>query len=324
MIFDDVAVLQAALDFKRRNAAIALITLIRRDGSAPRPLGSQMVVTGEGECAGSLTGTGCADSLIVHEACAAIKEGIPRTLRLGAGSPYLDIRLPCGSGIELYIDPLLDICTLEFLLSEYRARRPVALETNSETHSHRCFLGQPVSPLPPDVLRRWIYPRQRLIVIGQGLNAVALSQVAVVSGYDVSVFSPDEATLTAGRQSGADAIRLTSAKTFPPPPLDAWTAAVTMFHDHDREIPVLQKLLESRCFYLGALGSRRTHSLRLATLKDLGLTDSTRRLHGPVGLDIGAQSPAEIALSILAEITHVYRTVERPLLEVGVITTQAR
>lgn len=319
---DGVAVLRAALDYQRRNVATALVTLIRRDGSAPRPLGSQMVVTEGGECLGSLTGTGCADSMIVHEACAAINEGANRTLRLGNGSPYLDIRLPCGTGVDLYIDTGIGARTLATLLDEHDARRPVALETDTVACTHRCITDQPASKVRPGVFRSWIYPRQRLIVIGLGLNALALSQVAVASGYSVEVFSPDQEMLATAGRAGANITRLTTANGFVCPALDAWTAGVTMFHDHDWEMPVLRAMLGSRCFYLGALGSRKTHAQRLAALNDLGLADVAQRLHGPAGLDIGAQSPSEIALSILAEMTCAYRSSDRTLLEMGEIAEQ--
>ena len=314
---DGITVLRAALDYQTRNVAIALITLIRRDGSAPRPLGSQMVVTERGDCVGSLTGTGCADSVIVHEACAAIREGANRTLRLGNGSPYLDIRLPCGNGIDLYIDTCVGAQTLVTLLEAYEARRPVALETNTLARSHRCVTDQTASKLHSGMFRSWICPRQRLIVIGQGLNALALCQLAIASGYSVEVLSPDQEMLATAGQAGAQITRLTTANGFVCPELDPWTAGVTMFHDHDWEIPVLRALLISRCFYLGALGSKSTHARRLAALNDLGLADAAQRLHGPAGLDIGAQTPSEIGLSILAEMTRTYRSSNRALLEIG-------
>lgn len=317
MTLDDVTVLTAARDFLSRNVATALVTLVNRQGSAPRPLGSQMVISGEGECVGSLTGTGCADGLIVHEALAAIGEGRNRRLRLGSGSPYLDIRLPCGADVEFYIDVRTDRCTLTNMLELHGARRPVALEVDTHAPISRLFTGTSTASPPAGVFRRWLYPRQRLVVIGQGLNAMALSQVAVASGHEVMVFSPDGGTLEAAARAGAATFRLPTARVFACPALDPWTAAVTMFHDHDWEIPILQSLLGSRCYYLGALGSQRTHARRVDQLGELGLADCARSLHGPAGLNVGAQSPAEIALSILAEMTRTYRSVARPLLETG-------
>lgn len=317
MILDDVAALTAARDFLSRSTAIALVTLVDRQGSSPRPLGSQMLVTGDGESVGSLTGTGCADRLIVHEALSAIGEGRNRRLSLGAGSPYMDIRLPCGADVEFYIDARVDWSTLASMLEQHEARRPVALEFDTHASRSRTCTDTSVAPLPLGSFRRWLYPRQRLIVIGQGLNAMALSQVAVASGHDVMVISPDDGTLEAAGQAGAATYRLPNARAFACPELDSWTAAVIMFHDHDWEMPILESLLGSRCYYLGALGSQRTHARRLDQLAELGLANCAASLHGPAGLDIGAQSPAEIALSILAEMTGAYRSVARPLLETG-------
>ena len=312
---DGVAVFEAALDHQRQGVATALETLISRDGSAPRPLGSQMVVTEGGECVGSLTGTGCADNVIVQEACSAIREGVNRTLRLGNGSPYLDIRLPCGTGVDLYIDTRVDSGTLKTLLDEHEARRPIALETDTVACTHRCIAGSPASTLGSGVFRNWIYPCQRLIVVGQGINALALSQIARASGYSVEVFSPDQELLLAAAQAGTDTTRLITADGFVCPTLDAWTAVVIMFHDHDWEMPVLRALQGSHCFYLGALGSRRTQAKRLSALNDSGLTEVAQRLHGPAGLDIGAKAPSEIAISILAEMTSAYRSLGLPFLE---------
>ncbi|TVT34348.1 MAG: XdhC family protein [Marinobacter vinifirmus] len=296
---------------------MALATLVCRDGSSPRPLGSQMAVTGKGYCVGSLTGTGCGDRLIVHESLEAIREGQNRWLRLGAGSPFLDIRLPCGAGVEIYIDVQTGGCTLAELLKAHGARRPAALEIDTMASTSRVVMDTDVTPPSEGMVRRWLYPRQRLFVIGQGLNAMALSQVAVASGHEVMVFSPDEGTLMSAAQSGASTFRLSTARMFSCPELDPWTAAVTMFHDHDWEMPILQTLLGGSCYYLGALGSKRTHKRRVRQLRELGLADCARSLRGPAGLDIGAESPEEISLSILAEVTQVYRSVARPSLETG-------
>ncbi|WP_111497131.1 XdhC family protein [Marinobacter bohaiensis] len=322
---DDASVLQAALAFHRRDGGVALVTLINRQGSSPRPLGSQMAVSAEGECVGSLTGTGCAEQLIIHEAQAALTAGENRILRLGEGSPYIDIRLPCGAGIDLHIDTQIDADVLAELVRAHEARHPAALETDRDKGIQRCTACLSDKPLASRSFRRWLYPPLRLVVIGQGDIAIALSCIAIASGYAVDMISPDQATLLSAGEAGAQTTRLPTANLFCAPMLDAWTAAVTLFHDHEWELPILNTLLNSPCFYLGALGSRSTHAQRLSALHDLGWINAGRRLHGPVGLDIGAQTPNEIALSILAEITQSFRATERPLLEIGpdfVLNTQ--
>jgi len=310
-------VLAAARDFLGQGEAVALVTLVNRRGSAPRPLGSQMVISGQGDCVGSLTGTGCADQLIVHEALEAIRVDRNRWLRLGAGSAYLDIRLPCGADVEFYIDVRTDGDSLANLLELHEARRPVALEIDTRASTSRVVIDAEAIPPPEGVFLRWLYPRQRLVVIGQGLNAMALSQVAVASGHEVMMFSPDAGTLEVAAQAGAATFELPTARAFACPAPDPWTAAVTMFHDHDWEMPILKSLLGSRCYYLGALGSHRTHARRLEQLHEQGLGDWAESLHGPAGLAIRAQTPSEIALSILAEMTRAYRSVDRPLLAPG-------
>jgi xanthine dehydrogenase accessory factor len=151
-------------------------------------------------------------------------------------------------------------------------------------------------------------PPLRLIVVGAVHIAQPLARMAVLAGYGVILVDP--------RRSFADAQRfpdLTISSDWPDDALDALgpdrrTAVVTLTHDPKLDDPALAVALRSPAFYIGALGSRRTHASRLQRLGALGFDATTlARIHGPVGMDIGALSPAEIALSILAQITQVRR-----------------
>lgn len=305
--------LAAAANFRSEGHRIVLVTQIGSDGSSPRPVGSQMVVCEDGRSIGYLTG-GCAEHVIVEDSLSALYEGQNRQLRLGAGSPYFDIPLPCGAGIDLFIDIHLGDHILAELNRAYSARVPVALDTSKiAQYSHRCVYDQNSAP-SPEVFRRWYYPKRRLIILGKGPNMMALVRLALVSDYEVLVGSSDRDMLAEADRQGADVQLLSTPAAFTLPEVDQWTAAVLMFHEHDWEPELLDKLLASQCFYIGALGSHRTHQQRLNSLAERGLLTADDRLHGPVGLAIGAATPVEIAVSILAEMTQVYRQTNRPLL----------
>lgn len=305
--------LTAASNFRCEDHRIVLVTQVDRAGSSPRPIGSQMVVCEDGRYIGHLTG-GCAEHVIVEDSLVALSEGKNRHLRLGAGSPYFDISLPCGAGIDLFIDVHLGDHVLAELNRACRARVPVALDTSKTVqYSHRCVYDQNSKP-SPEVYRRWYYPKRRLIILGKGPNVMALARLALASEYEVLVGSPDRNTLAEADRQGADVQLLSTPAAFSPPVVDQWTAAVLMFHEHDWEPDLLEKLLSTCCFYIGALGSHRTHQQRLNILAGRGVLTKNHRLHGPVGLAIGAATPTEIAVSILAEMTQIYRQTSRPLL----------
>ncbi|GGY71029.1 XdhC family protein [Marinobacter zhanjiangensis] len=309
------------LALRQRGQAVALVTLVGSEGGSPRPPGSQMVVAADGHYAGHLTG-GCAETVIVDEARAALAEGRNRTLRLGTGSDYLDIQLPCGASVELFIDVTVNDEVMQSIHKALTERRVVALDTPA-AGPHQAVID-PAGADPASGFRRWYYPPRRLMVYGKGPNAYTLARLAQESDFTVSLHSPDQATLAACEGS-METDLLRSPVSVRVPPLDPHTAAVLMFHEHDWEPALLKPLLQSECFYLGALGSRRTHRQRCEQLVEEGFSQAPERIHGPVGLDIGAANPVEIALSILAEMIQVYRTgvAKRPLLSVADTTVAA-
>lgn len=294
------------IEFREDNQRVALVTLIGNTGSSPRPLGSQMVVSEDGQSVGYLTG-GCAESVIVSEAVAAIGGQCNRQIRLGVGSPYIDIELPCGAGIDLYIDVGLCKERAWQIASQLRSRIPIALDTCLKTGRHQTVIDQ-TQPVGNSVFRRWYLPPRRLLILGKGPNTAALASLGAAADYEAQVLSPDRKTRESCTSEGIEASILTNPEMIGLAPTDAWTAAVLLFHEHDWEPTILKALLASDCFYIGALGSRRTHEHRISQLESLGLGNSTSRIHGPVGMAIGAMTPTEIAVSILAEITSVYRS----------------
>jgi xanthine dehydrogenase accessory factor len=148
----------------------------------------------------------------------------------------------------------------------------------------------------------------RIWAVGKGPLVPLLAQLGSAAEFEVIVYSSEKETLDMARPHAHEAHALTTADGFDCGPLDAWTAFVSVFHEHEWDPPILDKALASRAFYVGALGSKRTAEQRRETLHEMGLADDViARLHGPVGLDLGARSPPEIALAILAQIVKVRR-----------------
>jgi xanthine dehydrogenase accessory factor len=291
---------------------MCLVTLVGIDGSAPRPLGSQIAVSEIGEALGYITG-GCAEAAIIAEAQDCIAKGENRLLRYGEGSPYKDIALPCGSGIDVYFDTGIQTAQIEAILEQLSKRKSVSLLTNIAAHLTE--VGEYENPLPQlnnnDFTKPYT-PTFKLHIAGKGPVVPALARLASQSGFIVEAASPEAETL----QKIPDDIdvrkHLKSPESYAPALLDPWCAAVTLFHDHEWEPPILTHFLASPCFYVGALGSRNTHQTRLDILEGQGVsTDQLARLRGPVGLDIQASTPTEVAISILAEIIQTHRTKER-------------
>jgi len=151
-------------------------------------------------------------------------------------------------------------------------------------------------------------PPLRLIVVGAVHIAQSLIPMARLAGYGVALIDPRRAWASDGRFPGIDLCHAWPDEALATLALDRRCAVVALTHDPKLDDPALDAALRSDCYYIGALGSRRSHAARLARLKDLGHDDAAlTRIHGPIGLDIGAKSPAEIAVAILAETIAVRR-----------------
>lgn len=284
-----------------------LVSLVGIDGSSPRPLGAQMVVdpadTARTRHWGYLTG-GCLEEAIVNEAIAAFKAQENRLVRYGAGSPYLDLVLPCGSGIDLYFDVSVPAETISMLLEARHRRQAVATRTNFAAQaSARICEGLGPTTVENGCLVKRHDPPVRLVIAGAGPVALFLAQLARDTGLSVEVLTPDARTADHAKERAFEVRRLESPRDIIDLDADHRTAVVTLFHDHDWEPPVLKAALATSAFYVGAMGSRRTHAARLHILDAIGVSeDSHRRIKGPAGLAPGARSAPEIATSILAEV----------------------
>lgn len=282
-------VIPQLLAWRKAGIPCALVTLVGIDGSSPRRLGSQMAVNIHGEYLGYIS-SGCAEAAIVTQAADIIERATSLTVRYGAGSKYIDVVLPCGSGIDVHFDATVATATLEHLASQITARRTVTLTFDLASEHTPAKFTRTYSPVP------------RIIVAGRGINVDFVANLAHHLEWDVVVASPDPQTLA--RQAPiAHTHHLTRPSDFDPALIDRHTAVVLVFHDHDWEPAILSKCAATQAFYIGALGSRRTHAQRRDLLAmsgtPLAFIDT---IHSPIGLDIGAKNPAELALAIVAEI----------------------
>lgn len=279
----------------------ALATLVFVDGSAPRPRGSQMAIREDGLAVGNLTG-GCAEAAIIDEAKARIAAGTNRLLRYGKDSPYMDIRLPCGSGIDVFFDVTLPLATLELITNANRNRDAATLVIDIDARSARAVHGDQFTPGPTE-RARLCEPPPRILAAGKGPLVPLIAQLGTAAEFEVIVWSSEPETLEMARPHAIHAHALTTPDAFRCGKQDRWTAFLSLFHEHAWEPPLLREALASECFYVGALGSRRTAEARRTLLRDEGVDEvDIARIHGPVGLDIGARSPPEIVLAILGQI----------------------
>lgn len=319
---DSDDVVEPALGWLGSGHGVAFATVLRTWGSAPRPVGSQLAVDDRGVFVGSVSG-GCVEAATVAAALEVLAGSAPKRLEFGvADADAWNVGLACGGHIEVFVhDVRSDRALLEALLADRRARRTavVAIDLGSgrsqlvhafDDDALRQAVARDASALDGDRFLRVHAPRPRLVVVGAVHIAVPLVQMAKIHGFDVTIVDPRSAFLDAERFAGID-VELRGQ--WPDAALgeigiDARTAVVVLSHDPKIDDPALAAALASGAFYLGALGSRRTHSARAARLTERGLpADSVARIRGPVGLDIGARSAAEIATSILAEIIQTLR-----------------
>jgi xanthine dehydrogenase accessory factor len=297
------SVLPSLAAWRAQGLRTALVTLIGSDGSTPRPPGSQMAIAENGKAVGNITG-GCAEAAIIAEAQNRMARNENGSVRYGAGSPYIDIRLPCGSGIDVYFDTTFRDEDLRTLLEAQQARTPAALLIDPDRHETRVSTMTPPGDFPGYV--RAYPPTTRLVLAGKGPMVPILAQLASAADFEVIAFSPEPETLEAATPHAFSASYLATPASFRFEAFDAWTAFVSLFHEHEWEPSILSQALQSACFYVGALGSQRTQLARVATLLEQGLPEAMiARLHAPVGLRLGGKSPPEIALAILAEIVQV-------------------
>ena len=269
---DDRAALRAAA-----HGGAGLCTIVGIEGSFSRRLGAQLAVHPDGTVTGSLA-DGCLEKQLATEIAAG---GLRRVMRFGAGSPLIDFRLPCGSGLDILVDPAPDREACRSVLARLEAREEAALDL-------------PI-PAGEDLLaRRRFIPGLQLTLFGEGPELEALSAIARAAGVSVEAHSKDDPHLALGR-APQDLVA------------DRWTSIVLLFHDHEWEQALLEWALATPAFYIGAQGGRQAREERLRRLAAAGHPENQiERIRSPIGIVGHSREPVALALSALAQIIGEY------------------
>ena len=260
------------------HADAALVVLRDVTGGTLRAKGAMMAVT-KGQVAGYIS-NGCIDADVIARA----RGGQSGTFIYGEGSPYRDISLPCGGRLEITIIQKPDMATVQTALAGLERRELTQLNLGNFSIS--------------------LSPRISLRIAGRGEACLALADYAKLSGFEVRVQSPDENILP-------NVQHLKRPDEPPEADDDTRTAVVCLFHDHDWEAALLQQALAGPAFYIGAMGSVRTHEIRCETLSKLGVSQADiARIHAPIGLIASQRDARLLAISILAEIIQTAQKAE--------------
>jgi xanthine dehydrogenase accessory factor len=324
--------------WQNESKPIALATVIQTWGSSPRRAGAKMAITPDGGITGSVSG-GCVEGAVFEEGVTALKANRPKLLHFGvADETAWEVGLACGGSIDIFVKPI-DAEMFRSLRPVLVEERPAVLATVvkgpdeilgreillCDDGSTTGALGDPLNDqvliLAKETLaggesRRvmldegtelfleTILPPPTLIVVGGVHISIALVSLAKTLGYRTVVVDPRAAFGSEARFPDVDQlIPLWPDEAFRQIPITRSTAVAMLTHDPKLDDPALKIALPSPAFYVGALGSKTTQARRRARLLEQGLTgEQLNRLHGPIGLDIGAETPEEIAMSIMAEV----------------------
>lgn len=278
--------------------ALAVITGI--EGAAYRPLGAAMIVGATGETRGSLS-SGCLERDVVLQAQAAMRAGQPRVLRYGLGSPFLDISLPCGGGLDIRILPNPDRRPIARACDALRQRRTarIALGRDGGLTGTMAETAAETEAETGAAMVIEILPQIRFVILGAGAEAACFAALARQAGYPVALRSPDPRTLA--RAGFGTPL---SAPGWPGDlDIDPRSAVTLFFHDHEYEPALLQAALASPAFYVGAQGSLRAHQSRCKALRARGVSaGDIARLASPFGLIPSARDARTLAVSVLADV----------------------
>ena len=322
-------VLGAARTWLDKDGRVALATVVGTWGSAPVRVGGQMVIAADGRFEGSVSG-GCVEGEVISEAESILADGKPKTLTFGVEDETAwRVGLPCGGKIKVFLERLDKPGGLPLLSRAIEAgatrsglvvrthladaRREVFERTDARADEDISKLfatgeSELTETAEGEVFLHALVPRPRILIIGATHIGQMLAQLVTLAGYEVVVIDPRTAFAAEARFPG---IRLDTEwpqDAIPQIGLDPYTAVVALAHVGHIDDEALKLAMRSECFYVGALGSRRNHAKRTERLQAAGFgAEEIARIHSPIGINIGAQNPQEIAISIMAEIVLALR-----------------
>ena len=305
----DLSVLKAAVHWLKEGHPVAIATVVQTWGSAPRPIGSWLAIRQDGQVAGSVSGGCVEDDLIRRVQTEILTRDTPEFVVYGVSQQEAArFGLPCGGTLRLLVEPKPELAVLETLLesiSSHRvSRRTVNIASGKSTlqdgDRHDEFTCS-------DTEMCTTYgPRWRMVIIGAGQLSLYTADFALASDFEVIVIDPRKEYAEGLNRNDVTFIQGMPDDALLEIGVDPHTAVVALTHDPKLDDMALMEALKSPAFYVGALGSRKNTQKRKERLLEFDVSEEqAERLHGPVGLYIGALTPPEIAVSILAEVIAV-------------------
>ncbi|HEU0203902.1 MAG TPA: XdhC family protein [Burkholderiaceae bacterium] len=305
----DAQVLKKADEWVRAGRRTVMGTIVRTWGSAPRPVGSLVVIRDDGLVVGSVSGGCIEDDLVDKVRSQALAAARPQRVTYGVtAEEAFKFGLPCGGTLELVLEPLTPQSKIDELLARVAAGRQTVRTLELGTGRVELTEGSGTDVLQVDDERLVTVhgPRWRLLLIGAGQLTHYVAQMALALDYQVTICDPREEYADGWLVPGTTLVRTMPDDTVVEFHVDRNTAVIALTHDPKLDDLALMEALKSAAFYVGAIGSQKNQAKRHERLKEFGVTDDElARLHGPVGLKNGARTPPEIAVSILAEVTAV-------------------
>lgn len=303
----DQTVLGKALEWLQQGHELRLVTVLKTWGSSPRPPGSLLVMRRDGVHIGSVSG-GCVEEDLLrrfreHE----LGNGLPTLIDYGIDRQEATrFGLPCGGRLELLVEPLDEAAHLRRLLDTMQNQNQILRRVSLPSGRVTLEAATPGREFTytDEAVSRVFGPQWQMLLIGAGHLSQVVSQMAILLDYRVTVCDPREEYTREWAVTGTELTTLMpddAVQEFCP---NDRSIVIALTHDPKLDDMALLDALEGRAFYVGAIGSPRNCEARRKRLLQMGLTpQQLQRLHAPVGLRIGSHTPAEIAVSILAEIT---------------------
>jgi len=312
----DIEVLRTAEGWRKDGRKVALGTIVRTWGSAPRPIGAMVAVRDDGQVVGSVSGGCVEDDLIDKVKTKLVDWKKPELFTYGVTNEEATRwGLPCGGTLQLVVEPLTDNSGIGELLEKITHQQLV--KRRVEMDSGRATLEpgrwQDVLEFDGKVFSAVHGPRWRLVLIGAGQLTRYLAEMARMLDYHVVVVDPREEYAAGWDLASASLDRGMPDDVVREMNLDGHSALVALTHDPKLDDLALMEALKSAAFYVGAIGSKKNNDARRERLRGFDVSDEEiARLRGPVGLYIGSKTPPEIAVAILAEMTAVRHGVSEP------------
>jgi xanthine dehydrogenase accessory factor len=305
----DLQVLKKADEWVRGGHRGVMGTIVRTWGSAPRPIGSLVVIRDDGQVVGSVSGGCIEDDLVDRVRKQSLALERPQRVKYGiTAEEAFRFGLPCGGTLELVLEPLGEVSKLGELLQRVTDGRQTLRRLDLESGAVTLEDGRGTDLLSVDdrMLVSVHGPRWRLLVIGAGQLTHYVAQMALALDYQVTICDPREEYAEGWLVQGTTLVRTMPDDTVIEFKPDPHTAVIALTHDPKLDDLALMEALKSPAFYVGAIGSQKNQAKRKERLLEFGVTgQELERLYGPIGLKNGARTPPEIAISILAEMTGI-------------------